>query len=53
MARLSSGFGVGLSGRLHCVVDLNSGAIAQLEYSGAHDLLARIDAGNHPDLIAA
>src|SRR5215831_20228800 len=38
---------------LNLVVDLYGGTVAQLEYAGSDDFVARIYAGNHTHLIAA
>ena len=51
--QLSSGVGAGLVARLHLVVDEHRGAVAQLEGARADHLLARLDAGEHGDLVAA
>src|SRR5271168_3929245 len=45
--------GVGAVGRLHRIIHRNRRAVTQLELPGRHHLIARIDPGQHRDLIAA
>ena len=49
----SSTLGVGSVRRLNRVVDLNGGAVPQLEHAGGHDFVTGLDAGEHRDLVAA